>query len=349
MMLQRIIMLRMSGNDVKFVQNKLKEFGFFKEKVDGFFGQNLLVSVTNFQRKVGIKADGVVGPQTWSQILAYNPNPTQLEVENKKIEEKINNIIVETKPVTKKDIPLQISHIGDNGLTIYDCLLKDEEYYKKSTQKNTIWLHHTAGGSRPDWTIGGWEVDFQKDEMGNPILDKNGIPKPVRVGTSYVIGRKSSSTDDTLWDGKIVRAFDDKFWAYHLGITHPNSELLNSRSIGIEICNYGPLRLTSDGRFINYVNKEVNESDVCELSKPFRGFKYWEKYTNQQLESTAKLITYLRKRWEIEIDKGIYNEDWFEFDNRWFSVGGLRTHTQVRRDKYDLFPQKELIEMLNSL
>lgn len=345
-MIKRVIMLRMSGEDVRFVQNKLKEFGFYKERVDGHFGQNTLVAVTNFQRKVGVRADGVVGPQTWSQILAYNPNPTEIEIENKKIEEKNSTI---NKPQIKKDIPLEISHIGDNGLVIYDCLLTDEEYYKKATQKNTIYLHHTAGGSRPDWTIGGWEKDFQKDSNGDAILDKNGKPKPIRVGTQYVIGRSSSSKNDELWDGKILRAFDDRYWAYHLGISHKDSQELNSKSIGIEICNYGPLRLTKDGKFINYVNKQVNESDVCELSKPFRGYKYWEKYTEKQLDSTAKLITYLEKRWQIEIEKGIYNEEWFEYNTKWFTNGGLRTHTQVRRDKFDLFPQKELIEMLNSL
>jgi peptidoglycan hydrolase-like protein with peptidoglycan-binding domain len=344
--MQRIMMLRMSGEDVRLLQNKLKEFGFYKERVDGFFGQNTLVSVTNFQRKVGVRADGVVGPQTWSQILAYNPNPTPVEIENKKIEEKNQNTY---KPVVKVDIPHEISYIGDDGLTIYDCLLPDDEYYKKPTQKNTIWLHHTAGGSRPDWTISGWDKDFQKDERGEAILDKNGKIKALRVGTSFVIGRSSSSKSDGLWDGKILRAFDDRYWAYHLGINHDMSLDLNSKSVGIEICNYGPLRLTKEGKFINYVNKEVNESDVCELSRPFRGYKYWEKYTEKQLDSTARLITYLNKRWQIEIEKGIYNEEWFEYNSKWFSLGGLRTHTQVRRDKFDLFPQKELIEMLNSL
>jgi hypothetical protein len=30
-------------------------------------------------------------------------------------------------------------------------------------------------------------------------------------------------------------------------------------------------------------------------------------------------------------------------------MGGLRSHGQVRKDKFDLFPQKELIDMLNRL
>ena len=318
MKLQRIISLRMSGDDVRFLQNKLKEFGIFRERIDG-----------------------VVGPQTWSQLLVYNPNPTELQVENARLESEL--------PKTVKEIPLEVSYVGENGLVIYDCSLTDEEYNKKQLQKNTIWLHHTAGGSRPDWTIGSWEKDYIKDSNGDPVLDSNGNTKELKVATHYVIGRSSSSSSDILWDGKILKAFDDRYWAYHLGISSQNSEMLNSRSISIEVCNYGPLRLTKDGKFINYVNRQVDEKDVVKLDKPFRGYSYYEKYTDKQIEALYKLIMYLKTRWNIKIDRGIYDADWFNYDEKWFSTGGLRSHGQVRKDKFDLFPQKELIEMLNSL
>lgn len=331
MKLQRIIMLRMSGDDVRWMQQKLKQYGYHRDKVDGFFGQNTLVSVTNFQRGVNIKSDGVVGPQTWSQIVNYE--------ENKKSKSEVKEV---------NDIPHNISFIGDDGLKIYDCLLEKHEYYQSITQKETIWLHHTAGGSRPDWTIGGWERDFQKDKQGNPVLDKDGNPKPLKVGTSFLVGRKSSSTGDSLWDGKVLRAFDERYWAYHLGISK-NSKNLNSKSIGIEICNYGPLTQGRDGRFYNYVNRPINDEDVVELDKPFRGYTHYERYTDAQLESTRKLILHLQKKWSIDIAKGIYDESWFEYNEDWFTNGGLRSHTQVRTGKFDIFPQKEMIQMLNSL
>jgi N-acetyl-anhydromuramyl-L-alanine amidase AmpD len=333
MKLKRVLMLKMSGEDVRYLQIKLKEFGFFTDRIDGYFGQNLLISVTNFQREIGIRIDGVVGPQTWSQLDIWGKPKPEIPIKesNKKV-----------------DIPNKISHIGNDGLIIYDNFLSDEEIVKEEVTKNTIWLHHTAGGSRPDWTIGGWEKDFQKDKNGNPVLDKDGNPKPLKVATHFVIGRKSSSSNDNLWDGKVLKAFDDRYWAYHLGIT-TNSKELNSKSISIEICNYGPLRFGKDGIFYNYVNKPVNKEDVVELEKPFRGYKYWEKYTDAQIESLKKLIIYLKNRWNLEIETGIYNEDWFEYNDKWFTTGGLRTHTQVRKDKSDLFPQPELIQMLNSL
>jgi peptidoglycan hydrolase-like protein with peptidoglycan-binding domain len=335
MKLKRVLRLKMSGEDVTVLQTMLKEYGFFQSKIDGFFGQNTLVSVGNFQKHVSVKSDGVVGPQTWSQLIEWGkPKPVVQ--------------LVEDRSNKDLDIPNKISFISEDGLQIYDNLLLDDEYCQEETQKNTIWLHHTAGGSRPDWTINGWETDTQKDSKGNVILDSSGKPKPLKVGTQFVIGRKSSSTSESLWDGKILKAFDDRYWSYHLGI-NKNSRELNSKSIGIEICNYGPLTLSSGGKFFNWVKRQVRESEVCELSTPFRGYKYWEKYTDLQLESTRKLILHLKKRWNIDIQSGIYNEDWFEYDEKWFTTGGLRSHTQVRKDKFDIFPQPELIQMLNSL
>lgn len=326
MKLQRVIKLNMSGEDVKFLQTKLKEFGFFTERIDSNYGQNLLISVTNFQRSVGIKADGIVGSLTWSKLMNYG-----------------------VAPKIKTEIDLNISYANAEGLVIYDYLLSDEEYYKEEVEKNTIYLHHTAGGSRPDWTIGGWESDFVKDKSGNPILDQNGKMQPLRVGTSYVIGRKSSSTGDKTWDGKILKAFDDKYWAYHLGINHPKSKELNSNSIGIELCNYGPLTKGKDGRFYNYVNKPILDEDVVKLDKPFRGYEYYEKYTDFQIESLRKLLVHLINKYQLSFDSKSYNESWFDYSETWFTSGGFRTHTQVRKDKFDLFPQKEMIQMLNSL
>lgn len=323
MKLSRVIKLKMYGDDVRFMQQKLKDFGFLQDKVDGFFGQNTLISVTNFQKTVNINPDGIVGSLTWNKLMNYNINIT-------------NNIIEQ-----ESDIPFEKSYIGVDGLIIYDCLLNDDEYIKSSTKKNTIWLHHTAGGSRPDWSIGGWEADYKIDKNNNKI--------PVTVGTSYVIGRRSSSTGDETWDGKILKAFDDKFWNYHLGISKKSLEL-NSKSIAIELCNYGPLVLHKDGIFYNYVNKPVMDIDVVKLDNPFRGYSYYEKYTNAQLEQTRKLIIYLINKHGIEINStGKIDEKWFDYNEEWFKTGGIRSHSQVRTDKFDIFPQKEMIQMLNSI
>ena len=75
MKLERVLSLKMSGDDVKYLQTKLKEYGFFNERIDGYFGQNTLVSVTNFQKSIKIKADGIVGSLTWSRLNNFGKEP----------------------------------------------------------------------------------------------------------------------------------------------------------------------------------------------------------------------------------------------------------------------------------
>ncbi len=323
MKLSRILTLKMSGEDVSFIQTKLKDFGFFTDKVSGYFSQNTLIAVTNFQRAVGIKDNGEVGSLTWNKILHYN----DVVVEN--ISEEI----------------MEPSYVTLNGLTIFDHLIPNSDYYQEVTKKDTIFLHNTHGGSRPDWSIGGWKKDFVKDKSGSPVL-QNGKLQPLKVGKSYVIGRKSSSTGDLTWDGKIIRAFDDKYWAHHL---QQNNSNLNSTSIAIEICNYGPLTVGKDGRFYNLINKPIDEKEVVKLDTPFKGYEYFERYTQAQLDNLHKLLIHLINKHAIQIQGKIYNKKWFEYNNAWNKPGGIRSHSQIKLDSCDIFPQKEMIDLLNSL
>lgn len=52
------------GAEVKEVQRRLKDWGFYKGSVDGIYGWRTAVAVKAFQRKHGLKPDGVVGNAT---------------------------------------------------------------------------------------------------------------------------------------------------------------------------------------------------------------------------------------------------------------------------------------------
>ncbi len=52
------------GDQVGTVQKKLKQWGYFNGAVTGYFGQETYNAVVLFQRKNGLKVDGVVGPTT---------------------------------------------------------------------------------------------------------------------------------------------------------------------------------------------------------------------------------------------------------------------------------------------
>ena len=53
-----------TGNEVKTLQQKLKDLGFYNGSVDGVFGSQTQSAVRSFQRSVGITADGIAGPTT---------------------------------------------------------------------------------------------------------------------------------------------------------------------------------------------------------------------------------------------------------------------------------------------
>ena len=56
------------GNTVKTIQQKLKNWGYYKGSVDGIFGSKTKEAVKYFQRKNGLSVDGIVGKKTLSAL-----------------------------------------------------------------------------------------------------------------------------------------------------------------------------------------------------------------------------------------------------------------------------------------
>ena len=52
------------GEDVRQIQEKLRQYGYMTAPADGIFGADTYAAVLYFQRKNGLKADGVVGSAT---------------------------------------------------------------------------------------------------------------------------------------------------------------------------------------------------------------------------------------------------------------------------------------------
>ncbi|CAB4127168.1 N-acetylmuramoyl-L-alanine amidase domain [uncultured Caudovirales phage] len=197
-------------------------------------------------------------------------------------------------------------------------MLKDNQYFKEKQFKNQIVIHHTAGSGKASNVIHGWDFNAE------------------RVGTSYVIDVS----------GEVVKAFEPEYWAYHLGLKSISNSQLNKNSIGIEICNWGQLVKKSDGKYYNYVNGVVPESEVVQIPK-FRGFEYYHKYNDAQIESLRKLLLELATKFAIPLD---YNSDmWDISQNALAGKKGIYTHVSYRTDKNDCSPQFNLIQMLKSL
>lgn len=66
----------MQGPDVMEVQLILKNLGLYRGNIDNVFGESTESAVIEFQKSVNLKADGIVGSETWSQLLLRNyPRP----------------------------------------------------------------------------------------------------------------------------------------------------------------------------------------------------------------------------------------------------------------------------------
>ncbi|RBP58749.1 N-acetylmuramoyl-L-alanine amidase [Alkalibaculum bacchi] len=61
-----------TGNDVSYVQRRLKLLGFYTEEVDGSFGPACKQAVMDFQNANGLAVDGSVGPATWNKLFGID-------------------------------------------------------------------------------------------------------------------------------------------------------------------------------------------------------------------------------------------------------------------------------------
>ncbi len=57
-----------SGGEVREVQRRLKNWGYYSGSVDGVFGKGTRAAVIAFQKKNGLTADGVVGKSTYKAL-----------------------------------------------------------------------------------------------------------------------------------------------------------------------------------------------------------------------------------------------------------------------------------------
>ena len=59
------------GSEVRTIQTKLKNWGYFFDKVDGIYGEKTRDAVIWFQKKNGLTADGIAGPATLKAMGIY--------------------------------------------------------------------------------------------------------------------------------------------------------------------------------------------------------------------------------------------------------------------------------------
>lgn len=181
--------------------------------------------------------------------------------------------------------------------------LPPDQYVRQRTEKDLVVLHHTAGGSDAS-SVSWWLRD------------------PKRIATAFVIGR----------DGDVFQCFDPHFWAWHLGI----GGSIEKRSIGIELANWGGL--TKKGRrYVNWAGREVDPDDVLDFGQAWRGYRYWEAYTDEQVEAAIELTRRLVALHGIDPDVAPSQLGAPDV-RRYRRFRGVIAHHHVRADKSDVHP-----------
>lgn len=71
------------GNEVKALQTELQKLGLYTKKIDGIYGKGTVAAVKAYQRKNGLRADGIAGPKTLGKLYGGSaaaavsePNPS---------------------------------------------------------------------------------------------------------------------------------------------------------------------------------------------------------------------------------------------------------------------------------
>lgn len=294
---------------------------FLNITADGQFGPKTEAAVKQWQSENGLVPDGIVGPKTQNAMGLLTTDTKDRE---------------------------------DAGeLSIIQYHLKPGEYYAGPVNKDWIFLHHTAGWHNAKSCVDGWNADTRG-----------------AVGTEFILGGQSIRGNDNSCDGDLIQAFPKGGYAWHLGT---GNDEMHRNSVGIEVSCFG--QLTRGGywkwngsknvwvalkpdKFYTYVGVEAHESQIAELEKPFRGFQYWHRYSDKQIEILKKWILWVAERDNIDPTKGLVElikqkgaHDAFDTCDAAMcrQKKGLWSHTNVIAGKVDMFPQPELVEMLLSL
>lgn len=297
---------------------KIQEF--LKIPKTGLYDEFTEAAVRNFQIKNRLKVTGLIDNETLQLVD------------------------------TESNLGLISTDLSETNLAIKKRFLKPDEYYKGPTKKRAIFLHFTAGSSNPINVVDGWE----RDERG-------------KVGTHFVIGGINLFTNSTEFDGDIVQCMPDYGnYAWHLGI---GNTALHRESIGIELCSYGPIKF-KNGSFWTWNDKKVptleTEKRVGRLKEPFRDYEFYHKISHAQLKSLYFLVKKLAQDNQIDLVGGLKEFLKTQTPNQAFDYqpkvhsgeikSGLFTHCHVspknkygNYEKWDMFPQPELIDMINSL
>lgn len=134
-------------------------------------------------------------------------------------------------------------------------------------------------------------------------------------------------------NGLIYRHMNDLEYSDYIGDFD-----IDNTSIIIELSNAGALNF-DNGNYYNWINDVVSDDLVD--SRPFKGIKYWENYTNEQYESLNELLEYLSIFTNnYVVEDNLYREDGVKFK-------GVVSYSTLDRNSYSVNPLFDFKRIIN--
>ena len=148
--------------------------------------------------------------------------------------------------------------------------------------------------------------------------------KNKNMGTS-----KEWATYSISRDGKIYEHFNPKYYSDYMG-----DKEIDKKSISIVLENMGELiyDYESDSYLSAIYMNKCDEERVFE--KKWKGFNYWEKYTDEQFNSAIALCEYLCEKFKIPYSTIGYNV----FTDKTKLFNGIVTRSNYAVEYNDLNP-----------
>jgi LysM repeat protein len=219
-----------------------------------------------------------------------------------------------TTVTVRPEGPPRVASSGEPPINRTRFALPAKEFIGDVVDKDLIVLHFTAGQSARS-AFDTW------------------VANPVRVATAYIVEA----------DGTIFETFHPSHWAFHLGVKDIAQE---KRSIGIEMANVGPLRVSkTDPTVLNWWPSDfgkkwcrIDDTTRFVKASPFRGVDHFAVFPEEQMRAVAQLVAWLCDVFGIK--KALPTAPRrMAFDPAFFAgFRGIAAHHNFRGDKWDTGP-----------
>ncbi len=194
-----------SGEDVKTIQTKLKELGYFNEKVTGYYGDVTKNGVIQFQKDKNFSVDGVVGPATWGALVGNDTTSVSSTVLSSNKEELTESLKQGMSGELVKKAQTRLKELGYfSGNTT--------GYFGQIT-KNSVIDFQKSNGCSVDGVIGSatWNKLFGTDNVKSTertVVSRGGVSREGTTQENVVIYAKNYLNVKYVWGGNTPSGFD---------------------------------------------------------------------------------------------------------------------------------------------